>query len=133
MQVSGRGLPRSVEDAQVSGRRGPYLPTVIAVAVVAYAAADVIHEAGHGLVCVLSGYDIISISTVATQSTGDSRPLAAAGSIANLIAGAIAWLLFRKTQRFNATQYFLWLYRSSAGIGLDPETGQERAGLAWRR
>jgi hypothetical protein len=78
--------------------------------VVAYAAADVIHEAGHALVSRLSGFDTLSISTVATQSSSSSRSLAAAGCIANVLTGAIAWLLLRKAQRLTATQYFLWLF-----------------------
>jgi hypothetical protein len=83
---------------------------VIAIAVVAYAGADVIHELGHAVVSRLSGFEILSISTVATQSSSSSRSLAAAGCIANVLTGAIAWLFLRKAQRFTATQYFLWLF-----------------------
>jgi hypothetical protein len=94
----------------VTGGRRAHLPTVLAIAVVAYAAADVAHELGHALVSLLSGYRIESISTVATQSTESSRPLAAAGTLANLATGAIAWLLFRRGRRFDAAAYFLWLF-----------------------
>jgi hypothetical protein len=36
---------------------------VIAIAVVAYAGSDAIHELAHALVCRLSGYEVVSIST----------------------------------------------------------------------
>ena len=98
------------EPGAVASRRSVHLPTALAIAVVAYAGADVVHEVAHALVCLLSGYGIVSISTVATQATGSSRPLAAAGSIANVTTGMIAWLAFRKARRFDATQYFLWLF-----------------------
>ena len=94
----------------MAARGGVHLPTVVAIAVVAYAGADVVHEAGHALVCLLSGYAILSISSVATQSTGSGRPLAAAGTVANVITGMLAWWFFGRTRRFDATRYLLWLF-----------------------
>jgi len=64
-----------------------------AIAIVAYAAADMVHEAaGHAFVASLVGIRVMSISTVAA-STGPSRTVAAAGTIANLLVGAIALAL----------------------------------------
>jgi hypothetical protein len=83
---------------------------VIAIAVVAYATADMLHEAAHALVGVLSGYSMVSISSVATQSMETSRALAAAGTLANVLIGVTAWLLFRRRPLFDATGYFLWLF-----------------------
>jgi len=82
---------------------------VIAIAVVAYAGSDAVHELAHALVGRLSGYEVVSISTVATQSAASSRSLAAAGTLANAATGAIAWLFFSR-KRLDATRYFLWLF-----------------------
>ncbi len=89
----------------------PSLPTVIAVAVVAYAACDMIHEAlGHGLACALTpGVRVLSISTVALQTSAESRMVAAAGSIANVVAGALLFALLRTRKKFGPAVYFLWL------------------------
>jgi hypothetical protein len=82
-----------------------------AVALVAYPACDMIHEAlGHGVACaILPGVRALSISTVALQTSGESRAVAAAGSVANMIAGAICFALFHRRKGFDATRYFLWL------------------------
>jgi len=87
------------------------LATVISVAVVAYAACDMIHEAlGHGLACALMpGVKALSISTVALQTSSESRLVAAAGSIANVLAGVLLLSLFRRRKHFDSMGYFLWL------------------------
>jgi hypothetical protein len=65
-----------------------------AIAIVAYAAADMVHEAaGHAFVASLVGIRVMSISTVAASTAGPSRTVAAAGTIANLLVGAIALAL----------------------------------------
>jgi hypothetical protein len=85
--------------------------TVIAVAVVAYAACDMTHEVlGHGLACLLTGVRPLSLSTVALQTGTSDRWVAAAGSIANVIAGVAAFLLVRRRASFDALTYFLWLF-----------------------
>jgi hypothetical protein len=87
--------------------------TVIAVALVAYAACDMTHEVlGHGVACVLSGVRPLSLSTVALQTGTSSRMVAAAGSLANVIVGMLALLLFRRGRGFGAARYFLWLFGS---------------------
>ncbi|HYQ96059.1 MAG TPA: hypothetical protein VER38_03525 [Candidatus Eisenbacteria bacterium] len=87
------------------------LATVTSVAVVAYAACDMIHEAlGHGLACALiPGVRALSISTVALQTSTESRLVAAAGSIANALAGILLLALSRRRKRFDSMGYFLWL------------------------
>lgn len=89
----------------------PNLPTVIAVAVVAYAACDMIHEAlGHGIACALTpGVSALSISTVALQTSAESRMVAAAGSIANVVVGILLFALLRTRKKFEPATYFLWL------------------------
>ena len=70
-----------------------------------------IHEAlGHVLACALiPGVKALSISTVATQTSAQSRLVAAAGSIANVIVGALVLVVLRRKKRFGFAGYFLWL------------------------
>ena len=85
--------------------------TVIGIGLVAYAACDMVHEVlGHGLACALTGVRALSLSTVALQTGSSSRFVAAAGSIANVVAGLLALSLFRRGKTFGATRYFLWLF-----------------------
>lgn len=88
--------------------------TVIALAIVAYAACDMVHEVlGHGLACALTGGRAISLSTVALQTESNSRIVAAAGSIANVIAGLLVLLALRRRSRFGPSRHFLWLFAST--------------------
>ncbi|HWZ43219.1 MAG TPA: hypothetical protein VNW97_07065, partial [Candidatus Saccharimonadales bacterium] len=85
--------------------------TVISVAIIAYASTDMVHEAlGHGLACLLLGFRMTRISTVALEAVSDGYLLPASGSIANLIFGALSLWLFHRARGFNATRYFLWLF-----------------------
>lgn len=83
---------------------------VIAVAVIAYAADDTVHELiGHGSADWLLGIKPLSISTVALQSAESSRWLAAAGALANMIAGITAFIFFGRMHGFSPWRYLLWL------------------------
>jgi hypothetical protein len=88
--------------------------TTVAVAITAYALCDLVHEvAGHGLAALMvPGVRVLSLSTVALQTTGSNRIVAAAGSIANVLVGAAALGLFHRLARFSAAGYFLWLFGS---------------------
>jgi hypothetical protein len=88
--------------------------TIAAVAITAYALCDLVHEvAGHGLAALMvPGVRVLSLSTVALQTTGNSRIVAAAGSIANVLFGAVALRLFHRRARFSAAEYFFWLFGS---------------------
>jgi hypothetical protein len=88
--------------------------TIVAIAVTAYALTDLVHEVvGHGVAALLvPGVRVVSLSTVALQTTGDSRKVAAAGSIANLLVGAAALALFHRRNSFAAADYFCWLFGS---------------------
>ena len=95
--------------------------TVIAIAIVAYAACDMAHEVlGHGVACALTGVRALSLSTVALQTGTSNRLVAAAGSIANVIVGLLALALFRRGRAFGTTRYFLWLF---AAVNLMNGTG----------
>src|SRR5205807_1600939 len=91
--------------------------TVIGVALVTHAVAvAVVHEGiGHGGACLLVGCRPQLLTTM--QFQGDERALsvaaikfiAAGGTLANLVAAAIAVELLRRRKRANAGAFFLWL------------------------
>jgi hypothetical protein len=92
------------------------LPTVIAIALVAYAASNVLHEAlGHGGACIALGGKPLVLSSVHFECGDEAmsdlarRGVAAAGTIVNFIAGALALIAFR-TARKPHVAYFLWLF-----------------------
>jgi len=98
-------------DAEALAHARPNLLTVISVAVIACAIADMVHEAlGHGTVSWLTGDRILSLSTVAIQNAAANRLVAAAGTSANYLVGAISFLLLRHVKRFNVFAYFLWIF-----------------------
>jgi len=86
--------------------------TIAAIAVTAFALCDLVHEViGHGLaVLLVPGVSAISLSSVALQTTGESRLVAAAGSLANIIIGGAALARFHRQRRFSPNMYFLWLF-----------------------
>jgi hypothetical protein len=89
----------------------PNVLTVISIAVVACAGADVVHELfGHGVSAWLVGDRILSISTVALQTAEANRFVSASGTAANCIAGVISFILLRRATAFGAAACFLWLF-----------------------
>lgn len=84
--------------------------TVIAIAIVATVCANLIHEGlGHGGTCLLTGGRPLVLSTVHFDCQGAGVVVAAGGTIANLIAGAIFWSTSRLVTRSTHLRYFLWL------------------------
>ena len=90
------------------------VPTAVAVAITAYALCDLVHEVGGHAVATLMvpGVRAISLSTVALETTRVSRIVTAAGSIANVVAGAASLGVFHRRARFSAAGYFFWLFGS---------------------
>ena len=84
---------------------------MVAVAALACILQDVLHEGlGHGVTAWLSGAHKITMSTVALQSDIDTRWIAANGTLVNLVAAGILWLLLLPPQRYRpVTLYFLVL------------------------
>ncbi|HEY1937612.1 MAG TPA: hypothetical protein VGJ33_06740 [Candidatus Angelobacter sp.] len=96
-------------------KHGKFTPssaaTVIAIALIAYAADDTVHEAlGHGTACLLFKIKMLRISSVGLQTAESSRAVAAAGAIANVFAGVASLLLAARQQRFSPWSYFVWLF-----------------------
>ena len=87
------------------------LPTVIAAAVLAYAASSIAHELiGHGTGCLLTGVKPILLSSIILQSAGGNRIVDGGGPIANIVFGVGAFYLFLRRAEFTAFSYFLWLF-----------------------
>jgi hypothetical protein len=92
--------------------------TVASLAVLAYAAANVLHEGvGHGGACVLVGGapQLLTSANFECGTNGVSAPaarlVAASGTIVNLIAGAVAVIAYRRSAaRGPALRFFLWLF-----------------------
>lgn len=84
--------------------------TIIATACVAFVIADMSHEIlGHGVTAYLLGAQHLSLSSTYLSSDIRSRLVQAAGTLVNLLEGALAWFLLRKNWGSVAWRYFLWL------------------------
>jgi hypothetical protein len=82
--------------------------TVVAVAAVACMLQSVLHEGlGHGGVAYLSGAHFITLSTVAENADVDSKWILAVGTLVNLIAGAVFWMLLRWKGYSPVMRFFL--------------------------
>ncbi len=96
--------------ARESGASRFDLWTVIAIAISAAVITDVIHEGlGHGGVCVATGGRALVLSTVHFECSADTRLVAAGGTLANLIFGAVFWGAARASKRSAPWRYFFWL------------------------
>ncbi|HSP35790.1 MAG TPA: hypothetical protein VLU46_15870 [Thermoanaerobaculia bacterium] len=95
----------------MSARERTSVATAAAIGVVAYAVMDMVHEAGgHWLSTMfVPAVHVVSISTVGLHTQGESRVVAAAGTIANLIAGTILMWLCARRREGTTSRYFLWL------------------------
>lgn len=87
------------------------LATVIAVAVVAYAASSVAHElVGHGTGCLVTGVRPLLFTSIILQSAGGNRIVDVSGPVANILFGTGAFLFFQRRATFTAFSYFLFLF-----------------------
>jgi hypothetical protein len=88
----------------------PHLLTIAAIAIVAAVISDVIHEGlGHGGMCVATGGQPLALSTVHFECSAETRMVAAGGTIANLICGALFWAAARAVKHTASWRYFFWL------------------------
>ncbi len=79
--------------------------------IVAYILADVAHEAlGHGGACVLTGGHPLLITTVNMDCSADNQFVIAGGTLMNVIAAGIFFLLGRRASHSSPhLKYFAWL------------------------
>ena len=102
----------NTEEIAPQSTRGARDPaTIIAISIVAFAIANLLHEgAGHGGACVLTGGHAKVLSTVHFECSQDNRIIAAGGTLVNLVAGLLCWLALRfAKQAHGHLRYFLWL------------------------
>jgi hypothetical protein len=87
------------------------VPTIVAIGLVAYIIADVLHEGlGHGGACLLSGGKPLVLSTVHFECSHDTQLVIAGGTLVNLAAGCLFWALLRLARRASAgLRYFFWM------------------------
>src|SRR6266849_11183671 len=70
----------------------PDLLTIAAIAIAATVITDFINEGiGHGGMCAATGGQPLVLSTVHFECSADTRLVAAGGTLANLIFGALFW------------------------------------------
>lgn len=96
--------------------------TICAVAILAGMLANQLHEAlGHGATALLTGAHSGVLSTVAWSSVYDSRLVEAGGTLVNIVAGVVFWLLLRSARTASAqTRLFLFFscaFNLFAGTG----------------
>jgi hypothetical protein len=91
------------------GRNPDDVLTICAISIVAGILTNVLHEGlGHGLTALLTGAESGVLTTVAWSSAFDSRLVEAGGTLANLAAGVVLWLLMRRHKGMPlSTRYFL--------------------------
>jgi hypothetical protein len=83
--------------------------TIAAIAVSAAVITDFIHEGlGHGGMCLATGAKPLVLSTVHFECSADTRLVAAGGTLANLIFGALFWGAARAVKAA-PWRYFFWL------------------------
>jgi hypothetical protein len=91
----------------------PTLPdvwTVVAIAICATVITDFIHEGlGHGGMCIGTGARALVLSTVHFECSADTRLVAAGGTLANLIFGAVFWGAARAVKQSAPWRFFFWL------------------------
>jgi hypothetical protein len=84
--------------------------TIAAIAVIATVIANVIHEGlGHGGMCVATGGRALALSTVHFECSVEPRLVAAGGTLANLVFGALFWVAARVVKQSACWRFFFWL------------------------
>ena len=109
-----QGKPERSLTIETPKRRAPgsrELATIIAISIVAFALANLLHEgAGHGGACVLTGGHAKVLSSVHFECDRDSRFISAGGTLLNFIVGLLSWFALQfVTHARDRLRYFLWL------------------------
>jgi hypothetical protein len=105
-----KGVPADSSRPPSRESTKPDLLTIAAIAIVATVIANFIHEGlGHGGMCVATGGQPLVLSTVHFECSSDTRLVAAGGTLANLIFGALALVVMRAVTRSATWRYFFWL------------------------
>jgi hypothetical protein len=87
----------------------PDLFTILAITIVTTVLTSFIHEAiGHGGMCVATGGNAMVLSTVHFECSAEPRLVAAGGTLANLLFGALSWPIARAIRKSASWRYFFW-------------------------
>lgn len=115
-------MPTETEDQTTADSAPLDALTVGAFGILAYMLGNLLHEAvGHGGACLLVGGKPIALSSVYFECSSDTRLVTAGGTLMNLIAGAVFFVLGRFTGRSHPRlKYFFWL---SMAVNLYSGTG----------
>jgi len=107
-------MPETSTSTAISNHRelGPSaddILTISAISIVAGILTNILHEGvGHGLTALVTGAQSGVLTTVAWSSTFDSRLVEAGGTLVNLAAGLLFWVVLgRAKHASNRTRYFL--------------------------
>ncbi len=102
--------PVSGPESSLQQATRPDLLTVSAFAVIATIITSLIHEGiGHGGMCIATGGVPVGLSSVHFQCSAEPRLVAAGGTFANLVFGALFWVMMRLTKRSASWRYLFWL------------------------
>lgn len=84
--------------------------TLAAIGILAYMVANVLHECvGHGGTALLLGARHVVFSTVALDSSLDSKWIDAAGTLVNLAAAIPLWFVLRRAKLLSSHAYYFLL------------------------
>jgi hypothetical protein len=88
--------------------------TIAAIGIAVYVLANVLHEGvGHAGACLLTGGKALVVSTVHMECSADNRLVDAGGTLMNLVAALLFFLLGRALRGASArARYFCWLAMS---------------------
>jgi hypothetical protein len=88
--------------------------TVGAIAIFGYMLDDILHEGlGHGGSCLVTGGQPLVLSSVHFECSNDTLLVIAGGTLINLLAGALFFLLGRLTSaNYPRWKYFFWIAMS---------------------
>ena len=116
----------SVEAWPVGGRRPLIdIPTLVAISVAAWALTNVLHEiVGHAGSALLLGMTVEAVSTTTSfiesdqiRSLADVRIIHAAGTIVNVLTGALALGVLRSRRaKSKSVRCFLWLFATMSFV-----------------
>jgi hypothetical protein len=85
--------------------------TIASIGILVHILTNILHEgAGHGGACLLVGANPLVVSTVHMECSTDTRLVTAGGTIVNVAAGALFFVLGRLTRGTSPRlKYFWWL------------------------
>ncbi|MGH9585470.1 MAG: hypothetical protein ACRD3F_00845 [Acidobacteriaceae bacterium] len=87
-----------------------HAPTICAISVIAIMLSTMLHEGlGHAAVAIVTLHASGTLTSLAWSSSYDSRLVMAGGTIVNLIAGFVFWLLLRAAKNSRPSVRFFFL------------------------